>query len=110
MRWWSRVGGVWAELVEWCVVDSEEPCLPGMELPFKSVRYDDRVVYCRKVCGVHLAVVLYWSSTSDMLSVRRGVVVTSVWCILAQRGDPVCVHGSFVVIVRLGRLAMPRRG
>ena len=63
VRWWSRVGGVWAELVEWCVVDSEEPCLPGMELPFKSVRYADRVVSCRKVCGVHLAVGLYWSST-----------------------------------------------
>ena len=63
VRWWSRVGGVWAELVEWCVVDSEEPCLPGMELPFKSVRYDDRVVSCRKASGVHLAVGLYWSST-----------------------------------------------
>ena len=59
VRWWSRVGGVWAELVEWCVVDSEEPCLPGMELLFKPVRYADRVVSCRKVCGVHLALVLY---------------------------------------------------
>ena len=85
MRRWCRVGGVWVELVEWCVVDSEELCLPGMELPFKTLRYDDRMVPCREVCGVHLAIGLYWppyitclACAKGLLSRRSGVSLSSL--------------------------------